>query len=401
MRILVISQYFPPDITAAAYRIGDTCKLLKEWGHEVRVVTTTPHKGGVDEAKIGLLPEEIHRIEVMPLEKRTARAYIEQYLGFVVRAFFAAMRLRRTFDYDVVWATSPPLFMALCTIPLRLCARRPVVLDIRDLWPESAVNIGKVRRGSLMERVGKVLEWAAYRWSDRITCVSQPMRAYIEKRTKRPVSVVYNGAPRSQLGGATGPAPDPDVFCYAGNLGYAQGLDVMLDAFAAACRSPAMASARLRLVGTGAVEGDLRAQAEHLGILGRVDFLGVRPKREALELMSQSGALLIPLMDSPAFALTVPSKVFDYMGLGRPVIASIRGEGREILELTGANIVVDPGNPSALADAMVRTRTQWQSMMELAPANIALVSDRFSRESAVEELQRSLQAAIRSEGGRT
>lgn len=400
MKILVLSQYFPPDITAAAYRIGDTCRLLKEWGHDVRVVTTTPHKGGLDEAKIGLLPEEIHRIEVMPLERRTVRAYVEQYLGFAIRAFLAAMRMRRTFDYDVVWATSPPLFMALCTIPLRFFTRRPVVLDVRDLWPESAVNIGKVRRGSAMERIGKALEWSAYRFSDRITCVSQPMRAHIEKRTRRPVSVVYNGAPRSQLGAPTCSSPDADVFCYAGNLGYAQGLDVMLDAFASACRSPVMSNSRLRLVGTGAVESELRSQAERLGILPRVDFLGVRPKREALELMSQSGVLLIPLMDSPAFALTVPSKVFDYMGLGRPIVASIRGEGREILERTGANIVIDPGSRDALAEAMVRARLQWDSMMKQAPANIALVSERFSRESAVEELLQALQAVVRPRGAR-
>jgi len=400
MKILVLSQYFPPDITAAAYRIGDTCRLLKEWGHDVRVVTTTPHKGGLDEAKIGLLPSEVHRIEVMPLERRTARAYIEQYLGFVVRAFFVSMRMRRSFDYDVVWATSPPLFMALCTIPLRLFARRPVVLDVRDLWPESAVNIGKVRRGSLMERVGKILEWSAYRWSDRITCVSQPMREHIARRTRREVSVVYNGALRSQLGAVDGTCPDPDLFCYAGNLGYAQGLDVMLDAFAAASKASTMSNARLRLVGTGAVENELRSQAERLGILPRVDFLGVRPKREALELMSQSGVLLIPLMDSPAFALTVPSKIFDYMGLGRPIVASIRGEGRDILEQTGANIVTEPGNRDALADAMIHTRMNWQTMMDRSPANIALASDRFSRESAVDELERSLHAAVQSKGGR-
>lgn len=394
LNILVISQYFPPDITAAAYRIGDSVRLLRERGHSVRVITSTPHKGGLDdEDRIGISAECIIRIPVHPLEDRKATSYIGQYLGFVGRAFVEAMKLRREFRYDVIWASSPPLFIALCTIALRFVARRPVVLDVRDLWPETAVNVGKVRRGSLTERFGKLLESAAYRLSDRITCVSRPMSRYIGSRTNRPVHVVYNGAPSDQIGRSPGTGATPQVFCYAGNLGYCQGLEGVIAAFAEATTRPGMGDARLRFIGTGVLADDLARMASERGLADRVEFLGVKPKREALNLMSQSGALLIPLQDSPAFELTVPSKVFDCMGLAMPIIASIRGEGREILSRSGGNIVVNPDDVSALADAMHAMRESWEQFNERAQANARIVSADFSREAAVSELESALRQA--------
>jgi len=395
LRILVISQYFPPDVTAAAYRIGDTVRLLKERGHVVRVITATPHKGGLDHAgQSGIDASDIRRITVNPLSGQGTGDYLSQYIRFAIGALRAAVGMRRTFDYDVVWATSPPLFMAICTIPLRLIARRPVVLDIRDLWPESAVGVGKIRRGSLSERIGKVLEWAAYRWSDGLTCVSQPMRSYIAARTRRAVTVVYNGTPEAQLAHHDPVQPKPDAYCYAGNLGYAQGLDGVIEAFAQAHEAGGMGEATLHLVGTGSVEAQLRELAQSRGIDRRVIFHGVKPKQEALRIMADSGVLMIPLLDSPAFELTVPSKVFDCMGLGRPIIASIRGEGRQILESTGANIVVAPGDTPALRDAFLAMHRDWNRFKAAAPGNVTTVATSFSREAAVAVLSGALAAEV-------
>jgi glycosyltransferase involved in cell wall biosynthesis len=398
LKILIISQYFAPDITAAAYRITDTYRLLRQTGHEVRVITSTPHKGGVDnDALLALGANDLLRVEVRPLGSRSVGAYLSQFFGFVWRAFFQAIRVRRTFDYDVVWASSPPLLLALCTVPLRLVVRRPVVLDIRDVWPESAVSIGKLRRGSAMERIGLLLERAAYRFSDGLTCVSEPMARYLRERTKVPVTVVYNGTPRSQLASCDRRSSNPDrnVFCYAGNLGYAQGLHGVLRAFERfTSYGSGLAKCRLRLIGTGALEGELRTLASALGIADQVEFLGVRPKAEALSIMASSGTLLIPLVDSAAFELTVPSKVFDCMAIGRPIIASIAGEGREILASTGANIVVAPDDVEALSKAFVQMHSHWDEFMAHGHMNVQIVRDKFSREGAVASLECALRAVV-------
>ena len=398
LSILIISQYFSPDVTAAAYRISDTYKILRARGHRVRVITSTPHKGGLDTDAIEDIPRhEVLRVNVKALANRSSGAYVAQFLGFVWHALLKALSLRRTFQYDVVWASSPPLLVALCTIPLRTITRRPVVLDIRDIWPESAVNIGKLRRGSLAERLGKLLERQAYLCSDGLTCVSRPMQRYLQARSSVAVDVVYNGSPESQLsiGSADLRGIDRSVFCYAGNLGYAQGLDGVLHAFARFAARDALGNRpSLRLIGTGALEAELRELAATLGIADRVHFLGVRPKREALELMAGSGVLLIPLVDSPAFDLTVPSKVFDCMAIGRPIVASIRGEGREILESTGANLVVEPGDIEGLAAAFTRMHQDWDGFMSASEANVDVVRSRFSREASVSVLEQALSRAV-------
>ena len=396
MRILIVSQYYPPDITAAAFRIGGTVSLLRARGHEVQVITTTPHKGKLDQPAGDTVDDGIVRVPTAPQENRSAGGYIQHYVGFAVQAFRAAMRVRKTFDFDVIWATSPPLFVAICVLPLKWLTRRPLVMDIRDIWPESAVNIGKVGRGSLMERLGKVLEVVTYRSADALTCVSRPMREYLLKKGRRPVTIVYNGIDAEEEAAAGG-EPDPDAFCYAGNLGYAQGIDTLLRAFAVACRNDEMAAASLTLIGTGAIANGAAELAGELGIGQRVHFRGAMQKRAAMAEMRRAGTLVIPLMDSAAFEITVPSKVFDCMSLGRPILATLRGEGKAILEKTGANVVVPPGEVDTLAQAFVRVRTDWLRLYERAPANARLVGERFTREAAVEQLVRTLDAAVKKD----
>ncbi len=392
MRILIVSQYYPPDITAAAFRIGGTVSLLRARGHEVQVITTTPHKGKLDQPIDETADDGIVRVPTAPQESRSAGGYIQHYVGFAVQAFRAAMRVRKTFDFDVIWATSPPLFVAICVLPLKWLTGRPLVMDIRDIWPESAVNIGKVGRGSLMERLGKVLEIVTYRSADALTCVSRPMREYLRQKGRRPVTIVYNGIDAEDP--AAGGEPDPDAFCYAGNLWYAQGIDTLLRAFAAACRGDGMAAASLTLIGTGAIADEAAELARELGIGQRVHFRGAMQKRAAMAEMRRAGTLVIPLMDSPAFEITVPSKVFDCMSLGRPILATLRGEGKAILERTGANVVVPPGAVDALAQAFVEVRADWPRLYERAPANAQLVAEHFTRKAAVEQLDRTLEAVV-------
>lgn len=360
LRILVISQYSPPDVTAAAFRIGESISLLKEMGHDVKIITATPHKSDIAGTQEDpYTADDCIRIKVNTLVNRSARAHIEQYLGFAIRSFFAARNLQRKFDFDVVWATSPPLFMALCTIPLKFVSRRPIVLDIRDIWPETAVNMGKVRRGSAMERFGVILEKMAYIQSSALTCVSRPMRDYLERFTKRSIRVVYNGVQKSRLETTKIGKPNPKVFCYAGNIGYAQDIGGLLRSFALAMKDPSMSGAELKLVGTGAVIEEVITLARELQIDHLTEFLGVKPKLEAQEIMRRAGTLLIPIADGPAFKLTVPSKVFDCMSLGRPIISTIQGEGKEILRSTGANIVVSPGNVVELSQAFISCSNSW------------------------------------------
>lgn len=399
MKILILSQYFPPDVTAAAYRMSETAKLLKDKGHEVVVITSTPHKGGQETLdKSTFNHEDVIRVPVKPLSGHGVKAYLDQYLGFAYKAFRASLRLRKQFSYDVIWVSSPPLFVVLASLSLQLLTRRPSVLDIRDIWPESAVGIGKVQKGSLMEKVGRWLEVAAYRYSRSLTCVSKPMKEYIGQFTKRKIDVVYNGVLREHIAtrdSAVSSNTQEFVYCYSGNLGYAQGLESVVNAFAKALNNTDMDLFRLEIVGTGVLENDLIKQVDKLGIADSVRFHGVKPKAEAMAIMGKSSVLLIPLVDSDAFEMTVPSKVFDCMSIGRPIIGGLRGEGAEILDESGANIVVQPEDVDALCDAFVKMQMEWGERSELAKENVRIVRDRYTRQVSVEVLEKALLGVTR------
>lgn len=387
MNILIVSQYFAPDVTAAAYRITETAGLLKKSGAAIHVVTSTPHKGGVDSRRLGDFDDtEITRVQISALAGERLVDYFSQYFGFAWKALRASARLHRKRSFDVVWVTSPPLFVVLCSIVLRALFRVPVVLDVRDIWPESAVAIGKLRPGSLMDRAGRILERAAYRFCDGLTCVAPPMQSYLEARTNKPVSVVYNGILEATVPDELEPPTEPLTICYAGNLGYAQRLDIVLRAFSEAVRASACVQARLRLIGTGAMEEELHSLVQQLNIAELVDFAGARPKAEASRMMGECGLLLVPLGDSPIFDLGIPSKVFDCMALGRPIIATVRREAAAVLEATGGNIVIEPGDEAGLAQAIARGWREQARLAERARANRFLVLEKYTREAATDAL---------------
>lgn len=394
MKILCISQYFTPDVTAAAYRISESVSLLRANGHDVYVVTSYPHKSDVSLSKDTEAAEaHVTRLSVGAIRGSGVRDYLEQYLGFAARSLFASIKLHRKHNFDVVWASSPPLFVGITTLLLRLLYRTPVVFDIRDLWPASAVDIGKIRAGSLMERAGSWLESMIYRRSSALTCVSDSIRAHIRSKTQRPIEVVYNGVLMENVRHGVAEDVSPKIICYAGNLGHAQGLGVVLTAFERLLKTPEHADCRLRLIGGGAVESELKASVYQRGIEASVDFMGVLSKGVVFGELEKCGILLIPLMDTKTFENAIPSKIFDCMAVGNPIIATVKGEAAVILGQSGGNRVVAPGDADALYTALCEVEQDWPRYAEQARNNILQVKRSYSREAATAVLQRVLAAA--------
>lgn len=394
MKILCISQYFTPDVTAAAYRISESVGLLKENGHDVYVITSYPHKSDVTlNAEIEEAETYVTRLKVGAIKNTGIRSYLEQYLGFAVRSLWCAVKLHRRHKFDVVWASSPPLFVGLTTLFLRYFFRIPIVFDVRDLWPASAVDIGKVRKGSLMERAGLCLETMIYRSSNALTCVSGSIQKHISSKTRRPVEIVYNGVLFKNVRHGDLGAVSPKVICYAGNLGYAQGLGVVIDAFERLLNAPGNADCKLRLIGGGAVESELKASVTKRGIGSSVDFMGVVHKDVVFGELEKCGVLLVPLMDAKTFENAIPSKIFDCMAVGRPIIATVRGEAAVILDQSGGNLVVAPGNVDALYEALFEVQKNWTEYAKRATGNISFVEKNYSREAATIVLQRVLAVA--------
>lgn len=392
-RILVISQFYEPDITAAAFRIGETVTLLRNVA-DVRVITAVPHKAQVSK-RLGPDDPGVIRVSIWQYQGGGAANYVMHYLSFVVTAVWAGAKLALSgWRADVIWASSPPLTIGVAGDVLRRIMRCPMVLDVRDIWPESAVGAKMIAPDSILFRIGKILEKRLYASSARMTCVSRSMRDYLVAASGKPVHVVYNG-----VVGARIPHPEIDQvkrrILYAGNLGRAQGLDALLTAFARSRRaSGLMTGWTVELVGAGALEDELRAQVAELGLEGSINFGGVLSKLAALAEMRNSGALFINLLDDPVFALTVPSKVFDYMLADRPILFGVDNpEARAILDESGGNIGFATNDVSSLAAAMVDMVTRLEQLETLARGNSAIVRSRYTREESTAELLGALAAA--------
>lgn len=397
MKILVISQYYRPDITAAAFRISETVDHLRSHGHDVTVVTSEPHRATASSGSDASPDDDsVYRVLIDPLTGSGIRPYLRHFFSFVFRARrIVRKRIRSGYRPDVIWVTSPPLFVGLVGTYASRRSGAPVVLDIRDVWPDTAVAAGQISSGGRAYRIGRVLERWLYRRADAITCVAEPMAEYIRNEISNrrrhsggtPVEVVYNGA-----GFEIGPPVEPEsvrsTVLYAGNLGRLQGIDSLLEAWAriAGLDGRATAGWTLELIGGGVLQEELEASAERLGIRGSIVFRGVLPKHETVAAMYTAGVLFLNLIPNPVFDLTIPSKLFDYLATGRPIIGGITGEGREILRRLPGNHVVSPSNTeqiaAALGEAMASPR--WN---EPIPGNREAVIGRFSRRGNVDNLE--------------
>ena len=392
MKILIIAQYYNPDITAAASRISDSADLLSKAGHKVTVVTATPHKSNVsdyNEHDKNALPE-ILRVKISSTAQRGAWSMIKQYLGFSMGALLKAILNYKAISPDVIWISSPPLPVTLASLILKFFFRTPVVLDVRDIWPESAVNIGKIKRGSTLEKLGKKLERLSYYHAEEITCVSSKMKNYINERTFKKVTTIYNSVSKIQIEKLYNNLADPNIFCYAGNVGHAQDMEILIRSFALARQDPVMKTSFMHIVGDGAMLNEIKILAKELSVINHIKFFGALSKEDALNKMHEAGCLLLPLKDAPAFRITVPSKVFDYMLMSRPILTNISGEGADIIGRCEANQIVQPGKISKFSQAMIKIRKDWDTRLSLASINREIVIKDFTRERQVLELEKVL-----------
>ncbi len=411
MRILILTQFFAPDITAAAFRMTDFARLLSERGHDVRVITSHPHKvrslargptlDAADRPEWGS-DCGVLRCHIREVTGSGAKAYIRHYLSFVAGSVRLGTRLWLSgWRPDIIYVTSPPLFVGLAGRYLSLLYRRPVVFEVRDIWPDTAVAAGQLAADGRAYRIGRAMEKYFYRKASRLTCVSRPMAEYLANECETEVTVVYNGIPvPSDLPAASSPSetrpaatcPSPTgvdpaknrrTLLYAGNLGHLQELDLVIEAFARLRDAGQMTDWQIHFVGDGACRERLQSLVNRVELSDRVHFIDAVPREEALRRMSTAELLYLHLKQDETLTKTIPSKVFDYLLAGRPIVGGILGEGREILEKTGANVTFEPGN---VGDMVVKLRyaaehLDWLSRQ--AGANRELVLRDFTRERAV------------------
>jgi glycosyltransferase involved in cell wall biosynthesis len=360
LRIIIASQYFPPEIGATQTRMQAFAEFLAARGHRVTVICEFPnHPHGMIPADYrGRLVEDdrtnpyrILRVWVRADPEKTTVSRMAFYLSYMALATAIAPRAGRA---DVVLATTPPLFVGAAGLAIASMNLAPLVLDVRDLWPAAAVGLNEISAGRALH-VAEALERRLYKSAGAVVAVTRPFCEHIDGIRRRTPGTVFipngtleqffaphDGTARAELG------IDGDRFLvtFAGTHGIAQGLSAVLQA---ATRANAI---HFAFVGEGPSKKALVASARELA-LENVSFHAQVPIEKIPRVLASSDALVVPLSAHPTFASFVPSKLYDFMAVGRPVIFSGRGEAARIVQDTKSGLVVEPEQPSALAQAAV------------------------------------------------
>ena len=364
MRILLLTDHYPPESNPPAIRCSMHAKRWVERGHHVNIVTSFPNYpdgkvyGGYRQSlfkRETLDGINVLRVPTLIFPNRGIFLRILDFLSFMFTSSIASFFVGRP---DVVLATSPQFFTAVSGWFVSRVYRRPFVFEIRDLWPDSIVAIGVMKEGRAIRFI-RVIEQFLYRQADLIVTVTSSSRDLLMARgvDGDKIVVVSNGIDVGQL--TPGPAPielrqrlgleNKIVVSYVGAVGMAHGLQLILDA-AQDCRNR-LPEVHFIIVGSGAELRDLQLQARERA-LGNVTFIGRVAHAEIVNYWRLSDMTLVLLKDTPLFRTVIPSKIFEAMATGTPIITNVRGELQTLLEPLGTAVMIEPSNLNALVDAI-------------------------------------------------
>lgn len=366
MHILFLSDNFPPEVNAPASRTFEHCREWVRAGHRVTVITCAPNfpKGQVFPGYRNLLwqrewMEGIRVIRVWTYITANAgfMRRILDYVSFMLSAILAAPFIKKA---DVVIGTSPQFFTACAAFLVSRMKRIPFIFELRDMWPESIKAVGAMLDSPAIRFLERI-ELFLYRKAEVIVTVTHSFKRKLIERgiDDRKIEVVTNGVDLTRFA----PAPRDEnlarqlgiehcfVAGYIGTHGLAHGLETLL-AGAEMLQNEHRDDIRLLFLGDGARKTALKAEAERLG-LRNVVFVDSVPKEEVPRYWSLLDLSIIHLRDSELFATVIPSKMFESMAMGIPLVHGVPGESADIVRREGAGIIFPSGDAQALRDALV------------------------------------------------
>jgi len=386
-KILFLSQYFPPDITAAAFRVSETAKIIndkKNW--KVEILTAEPHRTKEENANNKKFGYPVIRAPIRKLSEGVTLNYLLHYVSFMLSSILWGI-IKTKSKYDYLITSSPPLFIGISGWILSKIKRAKFILDIRDIWPDSAVSTERISKGGFLYKVGKKMEFFLYKKADLITCVSTPMKEYIEEHAENNVTVLYNGF-FTELGEKSGEKTKENetyTITYLGNFGHAQEISTVIKT----AEKIDNKNIKFLLIGEGVKRKELEKEVTQKKI-NNVEFKDPLPKEKTFKYMLSSSALLINLKDSKTFEKTIPSKVFDYMYANKPILFGIKGEGKKILSSISGNIFFEPSNPESLREAVNKLIENYTFYKKNAIDNRKLLFEKYTREAMVDKLLKTI-----------
>jgi putative colanic acid biosynthesis glycosyltransferase WcaI len=403
MRILLFTQWFPPEPQKLLFELAVT---LKELGHDVTVLTGLPNyptgklypgyryrlwqretMGGLSIIRVPLYPDH-------------SRSGVRRALNFV--SFSLAAALLGPFlipRVDVIHVIHPPITMGLAAWTISRIRRVPFTYEIQDMWPETLAATGMVRQRWVLRLVGAFAQWV-YSRSAGIRVISPGFRENLISK-KVPADKIhtisnwvdpgfYAPAPRNeQLKEKLG-FTNKFVVTYAGTIGPAQQIDTLVEAAALLNDVP---DVLIAIFGEGLERESLTTKAAERG-LTNVRFYGLWPATEMSSIYALTDVVLIHLKDDPLFRITIPHKTYVYMAVAKPVLAAVEGDVADVITSAGAGITCPPSQPRLLAAAIRRLRaTPPEALAEMGRRGRSAAETIFERKTLVTQVSSLLEQA--------
>jgi glycosyltransferase involved in cell wall biosynthesis len=391
--VVVVSQHYPPDTSGNASRIHDTCEHIADEGWDVTVLAPPPAfpHGQFERTWERKATQTDNDVTVYRLwawqptvENPGFPSRMAYYLLFPLHALIWLLFNYRA--YDAIVTSSPPIFTGLAGLPFGVLGRKPLVVDVRDLWIDASVGLGFISDGGILERASRAYEGFLLRTADRVTVTTTVLGERLaEQYDLAPHEIVHlpNGVDTNEYR-PTGTETEPTIV-YTGNVGHAQALEPCVRAM----RELDPPGATLEIVGDGDVRDELEDLVDDEGLGDRVSFRGTVPREAIPGILNEAAIGIAPLEDDGTLEYAVPTKAYEYMSCELPVVATGIGEIESLINDSGGG-VFSKKTPERLADTFETLLNDTEKRESLGTAGREHVVEYYDREVVAQRLDNML-----------
>lgn len=392
MKILFLSDNFPPEVNAPATRTLEHCKEWVKAGHEVTVITCHPNypigKVYSGYKNCWKSVEEVEGIKVIRVwtyiasNKGFAKRILD-YISFSITSFFAGLFLK----CDIIVATSPQFFTALSGRTLHFFKRKPWIMEVRDLWPDSIKSVGAMKDGIVLRYFSKEEMWC-YRSAKQIVVVTDTFKEVISGRgiPASKISVIKNGANLNLFTPREKPAhlvekygmAGKTVLGYVGTIGMAHKIDFLIDCV------KELPHCILMIMGDGAEKEAMIEKVKKENVTNVV-FIDSVSKEQVPDYVALQDLALVNLRRDPLFTTVIPSKIFETSAMHIPIMLGVDGEARKLVEQYGAGLYYEPENKADFLEKLNIILSSKQKYEE-CQAGCDKLAKAFDRKKLAQEM---------------
>ena len=398
MKILFITDNFPPERNAPAKR---TFEHTKEWiksGHDVTIITGAPnfpkgivfngYKNKIYQTEI-INKIHVKRVWTFIAQNKGFMFRILDYISFMFSSFICGLFTKK---HDVVIATSPQFFTAISGYLISLFKRADYVLEIRDLWPESIVTVGAIKESSFIIRILYKISLFLYKKAKIIVCVTNSFKDDLINKGIEPrkIIVIKNGFNIESIISPTKTIDQIEneyklnrndfIISFIGTIGMAHGLNVIIEA-----SKKVNNNIKFLIVGDGAKRDELKKISIDEN-LKNILFISSVPWQEIINLNQIISANLVHLINEPLFKKVIPSKIFESMALKKPIIMGVLGEANEIIKDARCGITIVPEDSDSLCNAINQLYKKPDLINKLSKNGYDYVLKNYNRDKLANEM---------------